>query len=306
MGYDRWVKTMALLLCGICCAASTQAAELRINKNGLELLAYQVIADGNRASDDTVLMVHGGLAHAGMETMKHLQALLVAQGFNTLAINLSLGISHRRGMYDCKQPHRHRHRDALGEIDIWVSWLHDAGVRNIYLLGHSRGAGQAALYAAQYNDAPITAVLLLAPQTAANGAAGYQKRFGAPLAPALQQAQALIKQGHPERLMPSVNLLSCRNVQASAESFVSYYGPDPGLDSPQVIAGIRKPTLVLIAADDEVVTDLGERMAEVTQGPALKIETIDGSGHFFRDLNGDDAADKIVEFLQSLPAATRM
>ena len=58
-----------------------------------------------------------------MEPIANLQDVLTERGFNTLAITLSLGISDRKGIYDCAQPHRHLHTDALDEISAWLQWV---------------------------------------------------------------------------------------------------------------------------------------------------------------------------------------
>ena len=59
------------------------------------------------------------------------------------------------------------------------------------------------------------------------------------------------------------------------------------------LAGIGRPTLVVIAGNDEIVPDLESRLPAKTRHVV-----IEGSDHFFRDLNGEDAADAIAEFLR--------
>ena len=57
----------------------------------------------------------------------------------------------------------------------------------------------------------------------------------------------------------------------------------------------------MVAGNDEVVVGLDRKMAPIADGKHVQMKIIDGSDHTFRDLNTDDAADAIVEFLQTNP-----
>ena len=67
--------------------------------------------------DGIALITHGTLAHSSMEIIKSLQENLQTADHSSLAINLSLADAEREFMYDCKVPHRHRHQDAVMEIE---------------------------------------------------------------------------------------------------------------------------------------------------------------------------------------------
>ncbi len=152
-----------------------------------------------------MLMTHGTLAHGGMEIMQSLQAALKDRGVSSLSITLSLGLSDRRGMYECATPHTHRHVDAVDEIGAWLGWLQSQGVAKVALLGHSRGGNQTARFAAAHPAAPVTAVILVAPQTASADYAAqeYEKRYGKPLAAPLERAQRLVAEGKGAAMIES-------------------------------------------------------------------------------------------------------
>ena len=118
-------------------AANAGAKEIKINHGNLILNAELHLSDGKTLKDGVVLMVHGTLAHNGMDTIKNLAAVLNERNFNTLAINLSLGIDNRHGMYDRAFPYHHKHPDALDEITAWFDWLKAQGAGNVAVLGHS-------------------------------------------------------------------------------------------------------------------------------------------------------------------------
>lgn len=77
------------------------AKEVTLPYKGLTLNANLELATGKKITEDVILITHGGLGHYGMEVITYLQKLLKDRGYNTLAINLSLGLNHRHGMYDC-------------------------------------------------------------------------------------------------------------------------------------------------------------------------------------------------------------
>ena len=91
---------------------SIPAKEVRLNYRGLSLNADLMLATGNIVDQRVILITHGALAHRNMEFLVYLRKLLKDKGYNTLAINLSLGIPNRHGMFDCGNVHRHRNDDA--------------------------------------------------------------------------------------------------------------------------------------------------------------------------------------------------
>ena len=114
---------------------------------GLELTGNLEIADGKSLEKDGVaLIVHGTTGHHAMEIIQTLQQNLKTRGINSLAVTFSMGLDARQGPYPCKLEHDYRHMDGVEEIGSWVSWLKIAGARKITLIGHSRGANQAAIF----------------------------------------------------------------------------------------------------------------------------------------------------------------
>lgn len=86
---------------------SALAAEVSLPYKGLKLNADLTLAPGKTVADGVILIAHGSLAHRDMEMLVAIRNLLRDKGFSTLAINLSLGIDNRHGMYDCKTTHKH-------------------------------------------------------------------------------------------------------------------------------------------------------------------------------------------------------
>lgn len=287
-----------MLFAAVCIAVSWPAlaldgGDVSIEHRGLSLNGRLALTEGRQASN-VVLITHGTLAHHRMELIAVLQDLLLERGISSLATTLSLGVSNRRGAYDCQAPHRHKHRDALDEIGAWLAWLKAGGVGNVTLLGHSRGGNQTAWFAAERDDPAVTGVVLVAPMTwtAAKVAERYQTRNGTGLVKRRDQA----RNAGPETMLENVGFLHCRDASVRADSFLSYYAPDDRFDTPALLPKIAKPTLVIAGSADVTVPDVPERVAgHVDENTTLVV--VEDADHFFRDLYAEDVADVIAAFL---------
>ena len=144
---NKHLKTcFACFIVGVSVTAGlAHANEVTQPFKGITLNANLELAKDKKPADGVILITHGGLAHRGMELVTNLQKLLKERGYNTLAINLSLGLNDRHGMYDCMVTQRHYNDDAADEIGAWVGWLKKQGATRVALLGHSRGGTQTAL-----------------------------------------------------------------------------------------------------------------------------------------------------------------
>jgi pimeloyl-ACP methyl ester carboxylesterase len=272
---------------------------ITLQSGDLTLNGRLVLAAGQSLSDGVVLLTHGTLAHNAMETIQGLQGVFEDRGISSLAITLSLGISDRRGFYDCAVPSRHLHQDAVAEISLWTGWLQAQGARDITLMGHSRGGNQTAWFAAENGDAGFSRVILLAPMLAdpVTDALAYETRYGRPLAEVLQGAQDKVTAGRGDELMQVPGLLFCRNAQASAATFMSYYAPEPRRDTASLLAAIRQPVLVIGGTADTVVPDLDVAIAPLADAENITLVMIADADHSFLDFSAEDVADAVEEFL---------
>ena len=262
-------------------AVAARADEVRLPYDGKTLNADRVIADEGRASDEIMVILHGTLGHKDMEIIESLQSFLAEIGRDSLAINLSLDIDDRHGFFDCDLPHSHRANDAIDELGVWVNWLRTLGTKKISLLGHSRGANQAAKYVLT-GDTPISSLVLLAPPARDSSLAASEL-----------QTLASMKE---DDWLSDVNFLHCDAAKVQVASYLSYLGSNANTDTVALLPDIEIPTLVISGSDDQVSSGLGDRMAEAVSDSVSHIE-IDGAGHFFRDLYLYDVVDAIDSFL---------
>jgi len=294
------IHTFLACCIALACTIAT-AEEILLPHKGLTLNAKLTLVPGKKLTDGVILITHGGLAHRDTEIGTVLQTQLNQKGYSTLAINLSLGIDKRHGLYDCQVTHRHHNADAAAEIGAWVNWLQEQGAKRVALLGHSRGGAQTALYVAEKSPKLVQAVVLLAPAIRENtDHAEYQRRFQQPLAPLLAQALKLQKTGQDKKVLEHIGLLTCANTSATADAFVSYYNQSPTLDTPSLIPKLHKPMFVVVAGNDEVVIGLEKKIAPLSNGGQIQMKVIEGADHTFRDLYADDAVDVIDTFLKGI------
>lgn len=301
---NRLFSTLALAVIAVASAASAlfaaeRAVELRIG--GLTALADLVVPDNGSIGNGVVLITHGTLAHKDMELVEALQGALAERGVASLAPTLTLGIDRRTGMYDCKAPHTHAHKDALDEIGAWTGWLKEQGAGTLTLLGHSRGGNQTAWFAAERAQAGIEKIVLLAPTTekgATNTAEAYRERYKADLGGILEKARKLAASGKGDQQIDLSGFIYCPDTKATAASVLSYYGAETKRDTPSLMSRIKLPVLVIAGSADTVVPDVAKRMKSHVDGARIKLEVIEGAGHMFLDFYAEDAADLIAGFMK--------
>ena len=294
----NFIKTILLPLLFLISPA-VSAEEITLNHQGVTLNANLEKTD-NWSKGTVVLMTHGTLAHNKMEIMTTLQGLLSEQDVSSLAINLSLGLDNRHGFYDCTTAHNHKHTDALDEIGVWLNWLKQQGVKQVVLLGHSRGGNQTAWFAVERDEELIKKVVLIAPQTWSMEYAtkNYKEQYGKDLKPLLNKAQSLVQAGNGSTQLKNIDFIYCKDTTATADAFVSYYNDNPNMDTPYLMPKIKKPLLVIAGTEDKVVKNLGSIVQPLSDKYGFQLNIIEGADHNFRDLYADEMVESIIGFIE--------
>ena len=280
---------------------SATAEDVTLSHKGLTLSANLNLADGKALGDGIVLITHGTLAHNKMEIIVALQELLKERELSSLAIQLSFSQDNRRGNFDCKTDIRHKHTDAVDEIALWVDWLKSKGVGDIVLSGHSRGGNQTAWFMAERDDDKIKGAALIAPSVWSydESKTAYKSRYKVDLEPLLGKMQGLIKAGKGDSIVKGVNVIYCADASVTPDSFISYYDNNPLRNSPTALKKVKKPVLVISGSEDTVVKGLPKAIGKMG-ADNISVADVDGADHFFQDLYGEDVADLIAEFIETL------
>ncbi len=293
-------KLSAILFASLLSVSGLASSEdVKQTYQGKTLNANLVYADGKSYGDNVVLLLHGTLTHNGRSTYADLQNNLAKEGITSLSMNLSLGLSDRRGEYDCATPHTHKHTDAIAEVGVWMDWLKQQGVKKVTVMGHSRGGNQIAWYVSEKDSDSINKVVLLAPATGEQQSGKeYQEKYGKPLNSVLKTAKDMVKAGKGKEMMKDTDFIYCEKAQVTAEAFVDYYDVKPKFDTPTVLKSIKKPTLVIVGSEDTVVPELPKRLEAIKGQKNVTITTIDGGDHFFVDLANEDVAAAVAKFIK--------
>lgn len=115
------------------------------------------------------------------------------------------------------------------------------------------------------------------------------------------KVQALVAEGRGDTLLEQVPFLFiCPETAVAASSFVPFYADDPRRDTPYWLNKGKKPTLIIHCSADTVVPELPAQVEPYVDSKRVQLETVEGAGHFFRDLYLDDAVDTAMTFLESV------
>ncbi|MBF0264220.1 MAG: alpha/beta hydrolase [Gammaproteobacteria bacterium] len=292
------MKIISILVCSFLLSVNSFAKEITQDYKGISTQANLVTASDNWQASSVVLLLHGTIAHNKMEIIAALQNAFKDNEITSLAINLSLGLNNRKGMYPCATPHTHKHTDSLEEIDLWLNWLKKQGAKSVILMGHSRGGNQIAWYASEHNaDNAITQVVLLAPGIVEPGelAKEYNKKYKTPLKPILDNAKSLIAAGKGKDMLKDIDFIYCAKTSATADAFVNYYQENKNFNTAELVKKIEKPVIVIAGSEDTVSADVEDKMAEAAELDNVKLHTIDGADHFFRDLYIEEVLEIIMD-----------
>ncbi len=279
---------MKYILLVVCLSGSTIFADgWQVQHDGRLLNANFV---GAGSAKQVYLIVHGTWAHHEMEIITSLQGLLGERNASSLAITLSLGVSERSGFMSCDNPVVATQDMAVDEIRVWVNTLRARGFEWITVIGHSRGSSQVALYEHQHPGS-VSALVLLAPAVWRKDAVftRYNARTDHDINTILEEARSTTAQ-----LIGPYPLINCASVLATPASFLSYYGESVEKNTPALVQSSTVPVQIVLGSLDEVVQWSDDELQRVKANRFVRVDTIDGAGHFFRDLYLDDVTDLIM------------
>ena len=285
------IRRSFLCLCAaalVCAGAIAESVQITVGDSVVNGTANMDIAQFS--GQQVYLLQHGTLGHKDMEIMSALSAVFAEEGIAALAVNLSLSVSDRQGMFSCDQVHRHRHEDAQGELGAWVDYLKESGASEVVLVGHSRGAGQVAEYLATADSTFVRGGVLIAPVMAS-------QQTGDPAA--LSSAAGFVAKGDGAHLLNVDKFLHCPSSQVSAESYLSYYTNAPTDSTVASLKSVSLPVELFVGTQDPTVSVAGWESASSCLSPATNINVIDGADHFFRDLYIYEIVEQAVERFSS-------
>lgn len=277
----RYKMALSFLFCTFVTATSI-AEPVQLVHKGLQVNAKTNIDLASLADRRVFLIVHGTLAHNGMEIINSLLAILQEEGEAALALTLSLNISNRTGMFPCDVKHSHQHEDADEEIAHWLDWLSTQGASSVVLIGHSRGAIQVAEYLTNNQDQRVTQAVLIAPPTARKG----------PTKEINLDAQT--------KDIKLARFLHCENSTVTASSYASYYGKHQHNSTVKTVAALSLPVAIFVGSEDSVVKAKAWESVASNLPKNIQLNVITGADHYFRDLYAYEILEQVLEWAEQV------
>lgn len=177
--------------------------------------------------------------------------------------------------------------DCVDDIDGAVSFASLAGVKEIYLIGHSTGCQKSIYYLAKRPKSLVRGAVLLAPVS--DYSALMKEIDISKYRRALAAAKRLVSKKNPHGLLPD----SVWEGIIDAQRFLSLYTPD-SLEEifsyasdrfPSTLRQVKKPLLVILAGQDRYhdrpATDLAAWFNQVLSDRPAQIGIIDEVDHDF-------------------------
>lgn len=190
--------------------------------------------------------------------------------------------------------------ECADDIEGTVRFARKAGVKNIFLAGHSTGCQKAAYWASKNRGGKAVKGIIFFGPLSDYAIALEQDRAGK-LAKSVAYARKLVRSGKPHELMPA-NLgpwFVC-----DAQRFLSLYTPDSAEEiftyaqpkkTPKILRSLRAPILVLLAGREEHTKRPAKELAawfERNISAPRKVAIIPGVGHGFSAQGGSASGGK--------------
>ena len=105
--------------------------------------------------------------------------------------------------------------------------------------------------------------------------------------------------GKGDEPVSNIDFWFCPRAEGTPNSFISYYGPDSKYRQFHKYLGmIQAPVLVIAGSADERFPNIPEQIGPMVDNERLFLSVIEDAGHFFRDLNIEDAMETMIEFIE--------
>ncbi len=264
--------------------------------NGLVLNAN---LKSNSQSDTIFILVHGTRGYKDMEIIKSLSQKIYDYGYSSLSINLSYDIDNRASEFlSCDRVHTHNEHTSIDEIVSWYRYLENQDYKNIYFIGHSRGAFNVIQAMAIINNNNIKAYLLAPVIDTYLGTKNYyDQEHNLPYETLINNKDEFIISDR----YPSINFLFCENAKVSSSTFRSYLDLSKNqtlypftFSIIDLLKDTKSSVTIFSGTDDEILLDSYKKLNQINQ-PNISHILIDEADHFFRDIYLDDVIDIIFD-----------
>lgn len=218
----------------------------------------------------TIFLMHGFLQTRNFFTIARLFDTLSNAGYTILSPTLSLGLNRRAQSLPCESIHTNSIDDDIAEINQWVDWLSSRSGQPVILMGHSMGANKLLAFVDQSRTAKIARMILISlapigPGWPSNNASLKD----------LERAQNAIFT--KETGLDDYGIAFCKKYVTTPANILSLYGWTFNRVR-SVIIDQNHPIYIILGAEDNMIDLSGIGSLESSR---VKVDLIDGAGHFF-------------------------
>jgi len=245
-----------------------------------------------------ILFVHGTRGNA-LVGAGFLGPFLAQSGYMSFCIDKrNSGINYETSLFD----------ESIHDLQGGIDALATMGMREIILVGHSLGAIEVAFYMSQRQDPRVRAVVLSGTpaDTSSSTVSSIRTEDGLSkqtvYARLVDDARALVKVGEANRPMVIGTTGDGNYMTISAESFLSYRGPETNCRAVKWVGSIKVPILLLAHEITHLGVSPSESAAikELIQGSGrVDMSTVSGADHFYSGRERE-AAETVRKWLESI------
>lgn len=219
-----------------------------------------------------IILVHG-LTSSSFSGSAMREALLALRGsavvtFNNRGFESVTSIKQKRGkdtMYHTMGGTHEVFVDCVDDIQGAINFVRKAGVREIFLAGHSTGCQKSIYWASKTGGKGVNGIILFAPIS--DYSSEKKSDTDGRLAEATALARKLVNEGKPHELLPRS---ASPIMLLDAQRFLSLYTPESHEEifsyghtkEPVTYTAVRLPVLAVFAGNDEYADEPAQKIAD--------------------------------------------
>src|SRR3990172_994206 len=169
--------------------------------------------------------------------------------------------------------------ETLFDLDAFLQLLHDAGAKNLVLLGHSLGATKALYYQSSRPHSSIRSLIACSPADLSyEGRVKRIKGFEA----TYRQAKRSLAEGKADELyrVPSPTGWDSDTL-FTARTLVNKYDRSTRFGASRLISNINTPILLTAGSKENTLLEHARKLSTASPHSRSALEVIEGADHFY-------------------------
>lgn len=244
-----------------------------------EVLLHGAFFRPSEESRMAALIIHGGWGNFYTGIGRILSIPLAEAGISCLSLN---NRGHDYGTVADGEPCigllRERFEDCCKDVSAGLKYLTEQGFRKLILIGHSFGASKVVYSQVMNPHSDVKGIILCTPASLMRDFSKYY--IDIPYIDAVNEAKILVNTGQPKRLVVFRHGGPIPLV-ATAETFLSVWGPETAMDIRNYVHKITAPLLITACEDDHICIDYCRNVNECLKDTPHDFLVFAGGNHYY-------------------------